>query len=181
MLKVAILGAGRIAQIHSKSAFLNTQCELKLIADPWKEGVDKLAKELNCEAVYDYYEAINRDDIDAIVIATATDLHVDLMLHAVKCKKPVLCEKPIDLDFGRSITAVQEIQSHNGKVMLAFNRRFDEDTIAIKNAILNILELELNEIILMRKNSKLHFQKHFSSLKTTEKFMSAMRLISKYE
>lgn len=44
MLKVAILGAGRIAQIHSKSAFLNTQCELKLIADPWKEGVDKSGK-----------------------------------------------------------------------------------------------------------------------------------------
>jgi myo-inositol 2-dehydrogenase/D-chiro-inositol 1-dehydrogenase len=137
MLKVAILGAGRIAQIHSKSAFLNTQCELKLIADPWKEGVDKLASELNCEAGYDYYEAITRDDIDAVVIATATDLHVDLMLHAVKHKKPVLCEKPIDLDFQRSIAAVEEIQSHNGKVMLAFNRRFDEDTIAIKNAIMN--------------------------------------------
>ena len=137
MLKVAILGAGRIAQIHSKSAFLNTQCELKLIADPWKEGVDKLASELNCESCYDYYEAIDRDDIDAIVIATATDLHVDLMMHAVKNKKPVLCEKPIDLDFQRSIDAVEKIQQNGGQVMLAFNRRFDEDTIALKAALEN--------------------------------------------
>lgn len=152
MLRVAILGAGRIAQIHSKSAFLNNQCELTLIADPWKEGVDKLAKELNCEAVYDYYEAINRDDIDAVVIATATDLHVDLMLQAVKCKKPVLCEKPIDLDFDRSIAAVQEIQSHNGQVMLAFNRRFDEDTIAIKNAILNDEIGEVRQVIITSRD-----------------------------
>lgn len=152
MLKVAILGAGRIAQIHSKSAFLNAQCELKLIADPWKEGVDKLAKELNCGASYDYYEAIARDDIDAVVIATATDLHVDLMLHAVQYKKPVLCEKPIDLDFQRSISAVEEIQSYNGKVMLAFNRRFDEDTIAIKNAILNNEIGDIRQVIITSRD-----------------------------
>ncbi|NHB57866.1 inositol 2-dehydrogenase [Acinetobacter sp. 194] len=152
MVKVAILGAGRIAQIHAKSAFLNTQCELKLIADPWKEGVDKLATELNCEAGYDYYEAINRDDIDAVVIATATDLHIDLMLHAVKCKKPVLCEKPIDLDFARSISAVQEIQSRHGQVMLAFNRRFDEDTMAIKNAILNNEIGEIRQVIITSRD-----------------------------
>ncbi|OUY05980.1 inositol 2-dehydrogenase [Acinetobacter populi] len=152
MLKVAILGAGRIAQIHSKSAFLNSQCELKLIADPWKEGVDKLANELHCEACYDYYEAIDRDDVDAIVIATATDLHIDLMLHAVKRKKPVLCEKPIDLDFQRSITAVKEIQSHDGKVMLAFNRRFDEDTIAIKEAILNNEIGEIRQVIITSRD-----------------------------
>ncbi|MDM1759094.1 MULTISPECIES: hypothetical protein [unclassified Acinetobacter] len=53
MLKVPILGAGRIAQIHSKSALLNTQCELKLIADPWKEGVDKLAN------LFDGLQALN--------------------------------------------------------------------------------------------------------------------------
>jgi len=152
MLRVAILGAGRIAQIHSKSAFLNSQCELKLIADPWKEGVEKLANELNCEACYDYYEAIDRDDVDAVVIATATDLHVDLMLHAVKRKKPVLCEKPIDLDFERSIAAVQEIQSYNGKVMLAFNRRFDEDTIAIKEAILNNEIGEIRQVIITSRD-----------------------------
>lgn len=137
MLRVAILGAGRIAQIHSKSAFLNSQCELKVIADPWKAGVDKLAAELNSEACYDYYKAIQREDVDAVVIATNTELHIDLMLHAVKYKKPVLCEKPIDLDFQRSIDAVGEIQKNAGQVMLAFNRRFDEDKIALKAAIDN--------------------------------------------
>lgn len=135
MLRIAILGAGRIAHIHSKSAYANPQCELVLIADPWKDGVDELAKQFGCEAIYDYYEAINRKDIDAVVIATATDFHIDLMLHAIKNDKPVLCEKPIDLDFERSISAVKSINQLNGKVMMAFNRRFDEDTIALKEAI----------------------------------------------
>lgn len=137
MLSVAILGAGRIAQIHAKSAYANSQCELKLIADPWKEGADRLAHSVNCAATYDYYQAIEREDIDAIVIATATELHVDLMLHAAKYNKPVLCEKPIDLDFERTVSAVKTLLQHDAKVMLAFNRRFDQDTVALKNALMN--------------------------------------------
>lgn len=152
MLRIAILGAGRIAQIHAKSAYANQECELVLIADPWKEGVDQLAGKFKCEAVYDYYDALNREDVDAVVIATATDFHIDLMIHAIKNKKPVLCEKPIDLDFERSISVVESISQLDGKVMMAFNRRFDEDTVALKEAI-NQREIgEVRQVIITSRD-----------------------------
>jgi myo-inositol 2-dehydrogenase/D-chiro-inositol 1-dehydrogenase len=135
MLRIAVLGAGRIANIHAANVAANPDVILSVIADPWREGVDKLAAKLGCAAAYDCAAAIERDDVDAIVIGTPTDTHIDLMLRAVKLGKPVLCEKPIDLDFAKAAKAVEEIERQNGKVMLGFNRRFDPDTLAMRKAI----------------------------------------------
>lgn len=135
MLRIAVLGAGRIANIHAANVAANPDVQLVLIADPWREGVDTLAGRLGCAGAYDCAEAIARDDVDAIVIGTPTDTHIDLMLRAVKLGKPVLCEKPIDLDFAKAARAVEEIERLNGKVMLGFNRRFDPDTLQMRKAI----------------------------------------------
>jgi myo-inositol 2-dehydrogenase/D-chiro-inositol 1-dehydrogenase len=137
MLRIAVLGAGRIANIHAANVAANPDVQLSVIADPWREGVDKLAARLGCAAAYDCAEAIARDDVDAIVIGTPTDTHIDLMLRAVKLGKPVLCEKPIDLDFAKAAKAVEDIERLNGKVMLGFNRRFDPDTLQMRKAIAN--------------------------------------------
>jgi myo-inositol 2-dehydrogenase/D-chiro-inositol 1-dehydrogenase len=135
MLRIAVLGAGRIANIHAANVAANPDVILSVIADPWREGVDTLAARLGCAAAYDCAAAIERDDVDAVVIGTPTDTHIDLMLRAVKLGKPVLCEKPIDLDFGKAAKAVEEIERQNGKVMLGFNRRFDPDTLQMRKAI----------------------------------------------
>lgn len=137
MLRIAVLGAGRIANIHAANVAANPDVQLSVIADPWREGVHKLAARLGCAAAYDCAEAIVRDDVDAIVIGTPTDTHIDLMLRAVQLGKPVLCEKPIDLDFAKAAKAVEDIERLNGKVMLGFNRRFDPDTLHMRKAIAN--------------------------------------------
>lgn len=135
MINFAVLGVGRIGRIHAQNVNLNPKCLLKVVADPWIEGANKLADELKCDVEYDYLKAIEREDVDAIFIGTPTEFHVHLMLHAVKLGKSVICEKPIDKDFQLSLEAVKEIEKHNGRVMLAFNRRFDPDSIALKKCI----------------------------------------------
>ncbi len=135
MLRIAVLGAGRIANIHAANVAANPNAQLSVIADPWREGVDKLAARLGCAAAYDCAEAIARDDVDAVVIGTHTDTHIDFMLRAVKLGKAVLCEKPIDLDFAKAAQAVEDVERLNGKVMLGFNRRFDPDTLQMRKAI----------------------------------------------
>ncbi|MDH0749760.1 inositol 2-dehydrogenase [Pseudomonas sp. GD03842] len=135
MLRIAVLGAGRIATIHAANVASHSDVRLSVIADPWREGVDRLAAKLGCAAAYDCAQAITREDVDAIVIGTPTDTHIDLMLQAVERGLPVLCEKPIDLDFAKAAEAVDTLERLNGKVMLGFNRRFDPDTLRIRKAI----------------------------------------------
>ncbi|WP_122553889.1 inositol 2-dehydrogenase [Pseudomonas viridiflava] len=135
MLRIAVLGAGRIGKIHAANVATNPRTKLVVVADPWKEGVNALALQLGCEAVYDYASAIERADVDAVLIGTPTEFHIELMLQAVRLGKPVICEKPIDMDYERARAAVDELERLNGRVMLAFNRRFDPDYLRLRRAI----------------------------------------------
>ena len=107
MLRVAVLGAGRIGKIHAANIAADRRTKLVVVADPHKASVEPLAEQLGCEASLDCAAAIDREDVDAVLIGTPTDTHIDLMLRAVKLGKPVLCEKPIDLDIERARAAVE--------------------------------------------------------------------------
>lgn len=135
MLRIAVLGAGRISKIHAANVAANPRAQLLVIADPWREGVDALSAQFKCEAEYDCAAVMERHDIDAVVIGTPTATHIDLMLQAVANGKAVLCEKPIDLDTDKARHAVNEVERLKGNVMLGFNRRFDPDMLALRKGI----------------------------------------------
>ncbi|MDF3834282.1 inositol 2-dehydrogenase [Cupriavidus basilensis] len=135
MIRIAVLGAGRIGKIHAHNVAACPDAKLVVVADPFAEAASSLAAKLGCEATTDCDAAIARNDVDAIVIGTPTDTHIKFMLQAVEQGKAVLCEKPIDLDMGRSIAAAREVERLNGRVMLAFNRRFDPTSQAFRKAI----------------------------------------------
>jgi myo-inositol 2-dehydrogenase/D-chiro-inositol 1-dehydrogenase len=135
MIRIAMLGAGRIGKIHARNVASNPRCRLVAVADPMAEAASALAESLGAEASTEPKATLARADIDAIVIGTPTDSHVDLMLAAVRHGKAVLCEKPIDLDIHKVDAAAAEVERLKGRVMIAFNRRFDPSANALKRAI----------------------------------------------
>jgi myo-inositol 2-dehydrogenase/D-chiro-inositol 1-dehydrogenase len=135
MIGIAVLGAGRIGKIHAASVAANPKARLVAVADPFPAAVEPLAEALGAAAMSDPMAAIARPDVDAVVIGTPTDTHVGLLLKAVELGKAVLCEKPIDLDMAESEKAAAEVERVGGKVMLAFNRRFDASFAAVRREI----------------------------------------------
>jgi myo-inositol 2-dehydrogenase/D-chiro-inositol 1-dehydrogenase len=135
MVGIAVLGAGRIGKIHAANVAASKFATLVAVADPFADAAARLAGELGAEAMTDCEAAIDRPDVDAIVIGTPTHTHISLMLRAVRQGKAVLCEKPIDLDLAKSMAAVEEVERLNGRVMLAFNRRFETTFAEMRNAI----------------------------------------------
>ena len=65
------------------------------------------------------------DDVDAVIIASPTATHVDLIDAAIDAGKPALCEKPIDLDIARVEALRAKASAATTPIMLGFNRRFD--------------------------------------------------------
>ena len=135
MIRIAMLGAGRIGKIHARNIAANPRCRLVAVADAIADSARSLAESLGAEASTDAAATLARGDVDAVVIGTPTDTHVDLMLAAARGGKAVLCEKPVDLDVSRADAAVAEIARLGAKVMVAFNRRFDPSAVALKRAI----------------------------------------------
>jgi myo-inositol 2-dehydrogenase/D-chiro-inositol 1-dehydrogenase len=135
MIRVAVLGAGRIGKIHARNVASNPRCHLVAVADPVEAACRALAGSLGCEASTDARATIARSDVDAIVIGTPTDTHVDFALDGARRGKAVICEKPIDLDITKADAAVGEIERLGARVMIAFNRRFDPSAMALKRSI----------------------------------------------
>ena len=135
MTRIAVLGAGRIGKIHAANAAASPHASLVVVADPFGDAARSLAEQLGCDAASNPLDAISRADVDAVIICTPTDTHVDLMLAAARAGKAVLCEKPVDLDITRADAAVAELEALGAPVMLAFNRRFDPSSIELRRAI----------------------------------------------
>ena len=135
MIRVAVLGAGRIGKIHAANVAANPRATLVAVADPIAAAAEGLAGQLGCEASTDADALIARADIEAVVIGTPSDTHARLMLLAAHAGKAVLCEKPVDNDLARANEAVAELTRLGVPVMLAFNRRFDPTNIELKRAI----------------------------------------------
>ena len=133
MLKVGLLGAGRIGAVHAQNILSHPESVLKAIADVNISAARSLAE--SCGAEVASTDAIlQRDDIDAVLIATSTDTHADLIEAAAAAGKAVLCEKPVDLDLQRALRCQAAVRTARQPVMIGFNRRFDPNFSNLKTA-----------------------------------------------
>jgi myo-inositol 2-dehydrogenase / D-chiro-inositol 1-dehydrogenase len=133
MFKIGLLGAGRIGNVHAKSITSHAKCQLVAVSDVNMAAAEKLAASCGAQA-RSTQDIIADRSIDAVLIATSTDTHSNLIEAATAAGKAVLCEKPVDLDLKRA-SACQEAVASNGRpVMIGFNRRFDPNFAALKRA-----------------------------------------------
>jgi myo-inositol 2-dehydrogenase/D-chiro-inositol 1-dehydrogenase len=68
----------------------------------------------------------------AVVIASSTDTHADLILGAAAASKAIFCEKPVDLDVERARKCAEAVSKAGVACMIGFNRRFDPTFAALK-------------------------------------------------
>ncbi|MFL4468749.1 inositol 2-dehydrogenase [Tateyamaria armeniaca] len=134
MLKVGLLGAGRIAVVHAAAISAHAGSTLAAVSDFIPESAQKLATAYGAQARSNE-EIIADPSIDAVLIATPTDTHSDLIEAATEAGKAVLCEKPVDLSLDRARSCASAIAKHGMPVMVGFNRRFDPGFAAMKTAL----------------------------------------------
>lgn len=133
MLKVGLLGAGRIAGVHATAISSHPDSTLVAVSDINATAAEKLASQYGAE-VRATDAILNDGSIDAVLIATSTDTHSDLIERATVAGKAVLCEKPVDLSLDRA-RACQKVAAGTGHpVMIGFNRRFDPNFASLKAA-----------------------------------------------
>jgi len=124
MISFCQFGAGRIGQIHAANIAQNPKARLKTVVDV-SAGAAKALAERYGASVGDPKTALADPGIDAVLIASSTDTHADLVEAAARAGKPVLCEKPLDLDRKRAQACLDVATKAGIPLMLGFNRRFD--------------------------------------------------------
>jgi myo-inositol 2-dehydrogenase / D-chiro-inositol 1-dehydrogenase len=134
MIGIALMGAGRMARVHAKTIHA-AGGRLVTVYDVVESAAKSLASETSASAARSVQEALHHPDVDAVLVATSSDTHVDLIIQAVKAGKAVLCEKPLAPSLSEAQRCVDLLGAEANKVFLAFNRRFDPGHAALKKAI----------------------------------------------
>lgn len=138
MLKVGIIGAGRIGKVHTESICNYVKnAEVKAIADPFlSEETAAWAKKLGVEVVTkDYHEILVDPEIGAVLICSSTDTHSPISIEAIHAGKHIFCEKPIDHDVAKINEVRKALEGTGLKYQVGFNRRFDHNFEAVRNAV----------------------------------------------
>ncbi|MGV6806153.1 MAG: inositol 2-dehydrogenase [Ruegeria sp.] len=134
MLRIGLLGAGRIGNVHAQAISDHPESILAMVSDALTESAEKLAATYGAEA-RSSSEIIGDPGIDAVLIATPTDTHSDLIEAATLAGKAVLCEKPVDLSLDRALACQNAVAASGQPVMIGFNRRFDPGFGSLKTAV----------------------------------------------
>jgi myo-inositol 2-dehydrogenase/D-chiro-inositol 1-dehydrogenase len=124
-VRMAVLGMGRQGQIHSKNiAYRIPEAELVCVSDVTMDRARQVGID-GVELYDDYTKILARDDIDAVIIATSTDTHEEVIRNTTAAGKDMFCEKPI----ATTLEAIDEllgiVEKAGVRFQVGFNRRFD--------------------------------------------------------
>lgn len=142
-LKFGIIGCGRISYKHVEGLKNNQDiAELVAVADVIEEKAQKEKAQYEKDVpgavvtVYtDYKEMLQKEELDAVAIATESGYHGEIALNALKEGKHVLIEKPMALSL-EEIDAINALADEKGlKVCVAHQNRFNPPIQKLKRAI----------------------------------------------
>ncbi len=134
MLRFGLLGAGRIGYTHGLAIQNLSEACIDAVFDPVDEAAGRIVK-LSGARQAGVEEIIADPSIDAVIIATPTNLHAGQIEMAARAGKAIFCEKPIDLDIDRVRACLEVVAETNAKLMVGFNRRFDPNFVEVRKQI----------------------------------------------
>ncbi|MGE8106199.1 inositol 2-dehydrogenase [Allorhizobium sp. NPDC080224] len=155
MLRIAVLGCGRIGQMHAANIARHPRAELAAVFDVHRPSAEKVAAAQGVSAAQSAEEIFASSSVDAVLIATATPTHADYIEMAVAAGKAVLCEKPIDLNLDRVNACAAKIGQTKVPIQLGFNRRYDPGHSAARAAMLAGEIGELHQVIITSRDPSL--------------------------
>jgi myo-inositol 2-dehydrogenase/D-chiro-inositol 1-dehydrogenase len=127
-VRIGIIGAGRIGKLHAENLKNFKGVEIRAISDIFADQARDWAAQNGIEWItQDYKEILNDPEIDAVLICSPTDTHVDIIKEAARAGKHIFCEKPISLNVSKTAQVLQLVKQAGIKFQLGFNRRFDHN------------------------------------------------------
>lgn len=129
-LRTAVVGAGKMGQIHAKVLRKLPQSELIAIVDVAGDKAKKLAKEHKCDFFTDSREIIGK--VDAVTISAPTQSHLVLAELFISNKIPVLIEKPLAASAEQGGKIVALSKKYNTLVAVGHSERCNPVVQAMK-------------------------------------------------
>ncbi|MFW0792293.1 Gfo/Idh/MocA family oxidoreductase [Gordonia sp. CPCC 205515] len=134
-LTIGLVGLGRIGSFHASTLTALPDVDALVATDANPAAVDTTTARFPTVRAAPDADAVLASGVDAVVIASATPTHAELIEKAVAAGVPVFCEKPIALSVADSAEVVRRIGGSDVPVQIGYNRRFDPAMAAARAAV----------------------------------------------
>jgi len=127
LVKMGVIGLGRMGQLYTN--LLSSQihgAKLYAVAEIHEQARSRVAGEFDITRAFaDFHELLALPELDAVIIATPTSTHHDLVVAAAEAGKAILCEKPLALTLAETRSAQEAVARAQVPLQVGFMRRFD--------------------------------------------------------
>jgi len=124
-LRVAVIGAGRMGAFHVETWEQTPRARLLALADPDEDVARARIGRRPIEWDADWRSTLERADVDAVTVATPTELHAEITLAALEAGKHVLVEKPISSNTDEALRMADAARDAGRKLMVGHVERFN--------------------------------------------------------
>jgi predicted dehydrogenase len=129
-IRTAVIGAGKMGEIHAKVYYQLPQSELVAVVDTDEKKAKHLAKKYGCETFTDSGDIIGK--VDAVTISTPTITHYQLAEIFIKNNIAVLIEKPLAANAEEGRKIVELAKKYNTIAAVGHSERCNPVVQAIK-------------------------------------------------
>ncbi|MEW2544746.1 Gfo/Idh/MocA family oxidoreductase [Streptomyces sp. NPDC047002] len=133
-MRIGLIGTGRIGSFHADVLSRHREVGSLVVADTDAARAAAVAERTGATAASSV-DDVFRWGVDAVVIASATSAHAELIGRAAKAGLPAFCEKPIALDLSGTLGAIREVEAAGTVLQLGFMRRFDAGYAAARDLV----------------------------------------------
>lgn len=133
---LAVFGAGRIGAVHARNVARNIAgVQLVGVGDVDRAAAQRVIDDVGVGRADEPTSLLNDANVQAVIIATPTETHADLIAAAADANKHVFCEKPISLAISTTKSAAQKAREAGVVLQVGFQRRFDAEFEAARRAV----------------------------------------------
>ena len=137
-IRFGLIGAGRMGRVFANTlAYSVAEADLVAVADPEAATLDEVSARYGIPTRYtDYHELLAQKDIEAVVVASPTGTHAEVITAAAQAGKQIFSEKPLSQDLKACDRALAAVKKAGVKLQMGFMRRYDAPYAAAKQKIL---------------------------------------------
>ncbi|MEM6530912.1 MAG: Gfo/Idh/MocA family oxidoreductase, partial [Chloroflexota bacterium] len=135
--QIGVIGLGRMGQVYGYHAARAIDgADLVAVADPRAEITEAFSGKVGGVAVYPGYEdLLDHHGLDAVIVATPTSTHRDIVIAAAEAGKAIFCEKPTALTLAATDEMIAAVEKAGVLFHVGFMRRFDRGCLEAKRQI----------------------------------------------
>ena len=133
-MRIGLIGVGRIGAFHASTLTRLPGVDSLIVTDADLARAREVARQFGAETA-ESVTAVLGAGIDALVVATATGSHPELIKRGVQAGLPVFCEKPVAPDVEGTLEVIKSASSGAAEVQIGFQRRFDAGFRAARDAV----------------------------------------------